>query len=372
MEFYIGKSDLLQGLYRAQSVVERRNAMPILANVLIEAQNDTLHMLATDLEVGIYDAYPAQIVTPGKITVGAKQIYEIVKELPEALIHIKARENNWLTLTSQKAVFNLVGLNADDFPTVVDFKSKEYVDISSTTIKEMIEKTIFSASNDETRYHLNGVFFHKMLDDGEKRVRMVATDGHRLSLIDKDLEVDDKLAVDKGVILPKKGLYELKKLLEQDQRSFKVAIDENHAIFRQDPVVIFMRLIDGDYPDCKQVIPRNNKKKVIINRDEFLHSLRRISLLSNEKSKGVKFSIQPGTMKISSNHPELGEAKEELLIQYEGEGIEIGFNAKYIMDILNAMDSEEVSLELDGKLSPGILKANRDQSYTCVVMPMRI
>lgn len=372
MELYIGKSELLRGLYRAQSIVERRNAMPILANVLLDAQEDKLKILATDLEVGVYDTYSAQIITPGRITIGAKQLYEIVRELPDALIHIKARENHWMTLTSQKAVFNIVGLSADDFPTTIEVKQKKFVPIAAITIKEMIEKTLFSASNDETRYHLNGVYFLRVKENGKNGVRMIATDGHRLSLIDKQLEIEETLKVDKGVILPKKGLYELKKLLDEDQGDFEIAIDENHAIFKKDPLVLFMRLIDGEYPDCNQVIPQNHKKRIVINRDEFLHSLKRISLLSNEKSKGVKFSIQPGMMKISSNHPELGEAKEEIVIDYQGEEIEIGFNAKYFMDVLNVMDSNEVSLELDGKLSPGIIKASKDQSYTCVVMPMRI
>ncbi|OGQ35421.1 MAG: DNA polymerase III subunit beta [Deltaproteobacteria bacterium RIFCSPHIGHO2_12_FULL_43_9] len=372
MEFYIGKAELLRGLYRAQSIVEKRNAMPILANVLLEATNERLKILATDLEVGIYDTYEAKIIIPGKITIGAKQLYEIVRELPEALIHIKARENHWITLTSQKAVFNIVGLSAEDYPAIIDFNQKKFVPIPATTIKDMIEKTIFSTSNDETRYHLNGVYFSKIKESGKSNVRMIATDGHRLSLIDKPLEIDETLKVDKGVILPKKGLHELKKLLEEDQGDFEIAIEENHAIFKKEPLVLFMRLIDGEYPDCKQVIPKNNKKRIVVKREEFLHSLKRISLLSNEKSKGVKFSIQPGMMKISSNHPELGEANEELMVDYQGEEIEIGFNAKYFMDILNVMDSEEVSLELDGKLSPGVIKSNKDQSYTCVVMPMRI
>lgn len=372
MEFYIGKSELLIGLYRAQSIVERRNAMPILANVLFDAHEERLKILATDLEVGVFDSYPAQVITPGKITIGAKQLYEIVRELPDALIHIKARENHWITLTSQKAVFNIVGLSADDYPAIIDFKNKNFVPISASTIKDMIEKTIFSASNDETRYHLNGVYFMRIKENGKSNVRMIATDGHRLSLIDKPLDIDETLKVDKGVILPKKGLHELKKLLDEDQGDFEIAIDENHAIFKKEPILLFMRLIDGEYPDCRQVIPKNHKKKIVVKRDEFLHSLKRISLLSNEKSKGVKFSIQPGMMKISSNHPELGEAKEEIIIDYQGEEIEIGFNAKYFMDVLSVLDSDEVSLELDGKLSPGIIKSSRDQSYTCVVMPMRI
>ena len=371
MELYIGKSELLRGLYRAQGIVERRNAMPILANVLLDASDDKLQMLATDLEVGIFDIYSAQVVTPGRITVGAKQIYEIVKELPEALIHIKSRDNNWITLTSQKAVFNIVGLSAEDFPSVIDFRKKQYTRVRNNVIKDMIEKTIFSASNDETRYHLNGVFFFPFMENGQKTVRMVATDGHRLSWIEKELDLDDSV-VEKGVILPKKGLNELKKLLDEDTGDFEISFDENHALFKKDPVILFMRLIDGEYPDCQSVIPKNNNKKIVVNRDEFLHSLKRISLLSNEKSKGVKLSIQPGMMKISSNHPDLGEAKEELMIDYEGEEIEIGFNARYFMDILNVIDSDEVSLELDGKLNPGIVKSNRDKSYTCVVMPMRI
>lgn len=371
MNFAIEKEDLLTGLARAQSIVERRTAMPILANVLLEAKKGELIITATDLEVGIRGSHPAMVEKEGGITLPAKNLFEIVKELPRGKITFQKKENFWVQIASGKAVFNIVGLSPEDYPSLPNHKDKKFYDMNPQILKEMIEKTIFSVSNDETRYHLNGIFFEKSEKDGN-RMRMVATDGHRLSLIDKTFDFSNELTFTRGVIIPKKGMVEIRKLLEEEEGSYQIGFDTNNVIIRKESVVLFIRLIDGEYPDYQQVIPAGNKKKIVVNRDKFLSSLRRISLLANERSKAIRLSVKPNVLEISTNNPEVGEAKEEIDISYMGQTMETAFNARYFMDILSAMQSEAVILELDDKLSPGVVRPTEDSECFFVVMPMRI
>ena len=371
MEFSIEKSELLTALYRAQGVVERRTAMPILANILLEAKKSIIVITATDLEVGVRGSYPAVIEKEGSITMPARHLYDIAKELPEGKIYFKRKENFWVEIVSGKALFNIVGLSPEDYPALPNYKDKKFYDIKPEILKEMIQKTIFSVSTDETRYHLNGVFFEKP-KPGENTIRMVATDGHRLSLIDKQIEFSEELSFTRGVIIPRKGLVELKRLLEEGESEYQIGFDSNHVVIKKEKVIIFIRLIDGEFPDYEQVIPQNHTKKVILNKEKFLGSLRRISLLSNDRSKAIKLCLKDDILEISTNNPEIGEAKEELDISYKGSDLEAGFNAKYFMDVLNAIESEEVSLEFNDKLSPGVIRSVGDDKYVCVVMPMRI
>jgi len=371
MEFIIDKNELLTGLYRAQSVVERRTAMPILANLLIEAKKGHIVITATDLEVGIWGSYQAEVIKEGSITLPAKNLYEITKELPDGKISFKKKENFWIEITSGKAVFTIVGLSAEDYPSIPNYRDKKFYDIKPELLKEMIQKTIYSVSADETRYHLNGVFFEKP-KKGSDTIRMVATDGHRLSLIDKEVFFSKELSFNRGVIIPKKGLIELKKLLDEEKGNYQIGFDSNHVAIKKEKCMLFIRLIDGEYPDYEQVIPQSQKRKIHIDRNKFLSSLKRISLLSNDRSKAIKLHIKPDILEISTNNPELGEAKEDLDVVYKGAALETGFNAKYFMDILGVIDCEDITLELNDKLSPCVIRSAKDDKYLCVVMPMRI
>jgi len=231
----------------------------------------------------------------------------------------------------------------------------------------MIDKTIYSVSNDETRYHLNGVYFEQQTEG----YIMVATDGHRMSLIKRAIS-SDKPFISHGVIIPRKGLYEIKKLLEAMDGEFEIAIDGAQLIVRHDQTTLMIRLIEGKYPNYSQFIPQKLSQKIKINREAFLQSLKRVSLLANHKSKAVTLAFSNGKMEITSNNPELGDAKEELEINYTGQDIKIGFNAKYIQDVLQVIQDEDVDLEINDQLSPGLMRPHSDKNYTCVVMPMRI
>ncbi len=303
----------------------------------------------------------------------AKSFFDIIKELPEGEVQLEKKENNWLKITQRTAVFNIVGISPDEYPVFPGFTTDDFMQIEADVFKEMIEKTIYSVSNDETRYHLNGVFFEKQVSDSGTVYRMVATDGHRLSLVDRAAKKPGSpTSKSQGVIIPRKGLNEIRKLLETNEDKIEMAIEGSQLIVRSGSTVLMIRLIEGKYPNYQQLIPQNLAQHLFVNRESLLSSLKRVSLLSNTKSKGVTLSLTAGKLEITSNNPELGDAREELEVDYAGKEMKIGFNAKYILDVLGSMNEETVQVELNDQLSPGLMRPKNDKSYTCVVMPMRI
>jgi len=370
MLFRTKKSVIVEALGRAQNIVERRNTMQILSNILLSAEKNNFTISATDLEIGIKIDLPVSVESSGQVTVNAKTFYEIVKKLPDKEIKVESKENSWIEISCENSVFKIVGLSSKEFPKFPDLTNKDYSQIKCFDLRDMITKTIFSVSNDETRYHLNGVYFEPSENN---MIRMVATDGHRLSFVDRSLFAESSKIFPKGIIIPKKGVIELKRLVEEDpQGTLDVAFDPMNIYAKRGNISLSIRLINGEFPDYRQVVPTTNKNRVKVKRDDLLHSLERVSLLASEKSRGVKFTVKNSLMKISSNNPELGEAKEEVPVDYQGEDLEIGFNARYLTDCLNAIASEDVFLELNDKLSPGIIKGSNVGNYTCVVMPMKI
>lgn len=372
MKFKAEKKDLLSLLAKTQNVVEKRNTMPILVNVLLDMKDNQLKVFATDLEVSLTDEISVEGQEEGKIAVNAKNLFDIIKELDDQAIQLTTNENNWLEIKQGKSVFNIIGINSDEYPMFPTFSTNSFTSLDSKLFLEMIEKTIYSVSNDETRYHLNGVYFENQKNGSGSQFRMVATDGHRLSLVDRSVEINAEMNFDKGIIVPRKGLNEIRKILEVVDGQFEMAIEGSQLIIRNGSTVLMVRLIEGKYPNYQQLIPKNLKQVAHVDKERLSSSLKRVSLLSNQKSKGITLSLTQGRLEISSNNPELGDAKEELEIDYKGDDMKIGFNAKYIMDILNSCDDDQVNIELNDQLSPGLLRPKSDQNYTCVVMPMRI
>jgi DNA polymerase III subunit beta len=376
MELKIGVQELARALGRSQGIVEKKSTMPILSHVLLEAaKGDELHVSATDLDISVSSEHKCEVLKEGKVAVPAKQLYEIVKALPEKDVVLKRASNNYLEIRSGAAEFRLVGLPAEDFPALPRFDKVQLVKVEPRPLLQMIDLTAFAVSSDETRYNLNGVFF----EPSTGALRTVATDGHRLSLAERPLEGD--FHVKKGVILPRKGLGEMKKLLlEAEEGETKLGFVENSAVLQRPNVKLVMRLIEGVFPDYRQVIPKAGEKRFTIGRDRFLDTLRRISLLSSDKAHAVKLELSAGTLRVLSQNPELGEAKEEVPVQYEGEPLKIGFNARYLLDVLGALAAlepvavQDVVVELADDLSPGVLKPAGESTthFTAVVMPMRI
>lgn len=368
MELRIQVQDFAKNLAAVQGIVQKRNTMPILASVLIEADEEGgVSIIATDLDIGIRITSQAEVLEAGSVAVNARALYDIIKALPSSEATLKRLDNNFVELRAGRVHYKILGANTHEFPSLPEVGDTALLTLDAATLKEMIEKTFYSVSTDETRYNLNGVFFEQKEDH---YVTMVSTDGHRLSRISKPMDID--LNLKDGVILPRKGLAELRKLSEKGQGNLQFGIKGNQVVAEYAGMTVVMRLVDGTFPDYSQVIPKEVLKRVRLNREGFIESLRRIALVSNDKSHSVRVELSPGNLRISSQNPDLGEGEEQLPVEYDGEAISIGFNAHYVIDALNAIDESEVVLELNDDLSPGVLRGVDSESYLCVVMPMRI
>jgi DNA polymerase-3 subunit beta len=375
MKFEIDKREFLRGLGSMQSVAGRKSTLPILSHILMEWKKNVLYLTGTDLETGIREELAATVPEEGRASVSAKKLYEIVRELPEETIHIQKRENQWISLQCGKSIFNLAGLDPEEFPALPAYQDEYFSEVSIPLIREMIEKTVFAASNEESRYHLNGVLLQQSKETGKEILRMVATDGHRLSLIER--EGQGVRGLEKGIIVPKKGVLEVKKITgdRDGEEQMGVYFDQTHGFFKMGKSLMVVRLIEGEFPEYDQVIPKGNDKKIIMDKQKIYGCLRRVSTMASERVEGIKLSLKKNALELSSFHQDFGDAKEEMEVHYEGTSLEIGFNARYLMDALSVVDTDEVFLELRDEGSPGIIRppSSTDAYHQlCIIMPMRI
>ena len=382
MEFQIGIDEFSRALYRAQGIVEKKSTMPILASVLLEATqgegtdagNGKLRVSAFDLEIGVTGSHPAEVQKTGAVALKHKELYDIVRALPEKTAALRREANNRVKIVSGTAEFNIVGQPAEDYPPFPRAEKVSFVEIQPQELLEMIEKTQFAISADETRHNLNGVFF----ETHEGGVKMVATDGHRLALVQRPLV--GSFNMKHGVIVPRKGLFELRRLLGEDGAgACELGFTETSGVFRRGELTMVMRLIDGAFPDYTQVIPKEADRIVTVDRPRLLETLKRMSLLSSDRStNAVRLELSKDSLRVTSQNPDLGDAKEDIAVTYGGEPLQIGFNARYLMDVLSVVDSPQVNVELCDELSPGVLKPTNQSAdplgsrYTAVIMPMRI
>jgi len=382
MELQIDRDEFQQALYRAQGIVEKKSTMPILASVLLEASTGsepgsggTLRVSAFDLEIGVSGVHPAEVKRAGAVALKHKELYDIVRSLPDKNVSLKREANNRVQITSGSATFNLVGQPAEEYPQFPRADKVSLVTVEPTQLLEMIEKTQFAISADETRHNLNGVYLEATKDS----LKMVATDGHRLALCERAITGDFQLK--KGVIVPKKGLYELRRLLDEASTApCELGFNETSGVFRRGELTMVMRLIDGAFPDYAQVIPKEAERTVTLDRTKFLETLKRMTVISSDRATNpVRLELTDSSVKVTSQNPDLGDAHEQLQVVYSGAALSIGFNARYLMDVLNVIDVDQVNLELCDELSPGVLKPKLDADaaaaggkYTAVIMPMRI
>jgi DNA polymerase-3 subunit beta len=371
MELTVRKEDLAKGLAKSQSVVERRTSMPILSNVLLDAAGERLSVTATDLETSFQGVYPARISKPGRVTVPAKKLYEIVRELPAEDVYLKEKENNYLHITAGRATFDLVGLAAADYPELPAVDGIPSLAIDGAVLGEMIEKTIFSISQEDTRFNLAGLYVQKRKKDDSFRLRFVSTDGHRLSLVDKEIPGLGEFSLEGGVIIPRKGVVEMRKLAE-DGGELVLGLNQKYAVVTKDEVKLILRMQEGSFPDYEMVIPKATKRKAVVNRQAFEGVLKRVSLMASDRFSGVRLDFKDGLVEIVSQNPDLGEAREALEVDYAGEGFGVGFNARYYLDLCNAMRSEDISLGFVDEQNPCLIKGEGDPGFLSVIMPMRL
>jgi DNA polymerase-3 subunit beta len=364
MEVVLDRDAFLRGLQMVQNIVEPRQTLPILANVLLECEGETARLTATDLEVGARVSIPANVASKGAITVSARKLAEIVKELPAAAVALKVTDNASVSLRCGGVTYKLIGLSADDFPPVVPASPESWVSLEAKTLREMLSQTSFAISHDETRYALNGVLFALQGKD----LQMVATDGHRLAMA--------KRSLGHGVgsvtgIVPRKAVTEIARVLGAGE-DVQIAITENQFVLQMPNFVMTARLIEGQFPNYEAVIPKSHPKRLVIPRPALSAALRRVAVMAEERNKPVKFTLAPASLRLSASSQELGEAEEMLDLDYSGEEIVIGFNSRYVLDAISALEKDQVVLELKDSLSPGVIKSVEDDGYLCVIMPMRI
>jgi DNA polymerase-3 subunit beta len=366
MEITIERKSFLDGIQQIQSVVERKNTIPILSHVLIETKEAGISITATDLEVSIQTFLPASIEQPGSITLSAQKLFEILRELPEAIVHLKTEENHWATIRCQSSTFRLAGFPKVDFPELPAVKTDDTFGLEQNTIKSMIAKTSFAISHDPNRNALTGSLF--LLDDSG--LFMIATDGHRLAVTTKP-RPEGYAFKNFEVIVPFKTILEVKKLCNSEE-PITIALGNNQIIFSEEYTTLISRLIEAQFPDYKQVIPKVVQYHVEVNKEALHRAVRRVSLLSNEKSRLIRFMITPDLLTLICNDPDLGEAKEEIPVKYTGDEIAIGFNAKYVIDFLSVVEGENISIEFNDPLSPGLFASPEEKDFQCVIMPMRV
>ncbi len=372
MKLSIERATLLKALAQAQSVVERRNTIPILANVLIEAEGNQVSFRATDLDIEVVDRAPAMVERAGATTVSAVMLHEIVRKLPDgALVNLtEDAASGRLTITAGRSTFSLATLPKEDFPVMATSEYSSNFAAKAPELRRLFDKAKFAISTEETRYYLNGVYMHVSQAEGGKVLRCVATDGHRLARIDAPLpEGADGMP---GVIVPRKTVGELRKLLDDDEATIAVSVSETKVRFATPAITLTSKVIDGTFPDYTRVIPTGNTRKLEVDASEFAKAVDRVATVSSERSRAVKLSLEEDRLVLSVNSPDSGAAEEELAVAYGDERLEIGFNAKYLLEIASQVDRENAVFLFNSAADPTLMREGNDTSAVYVVMPMRV
>ena len=375
MKLSVTKSEMQEKLANIQNIIEKKNTMPILSHFLLSAGKKGSYIIATDIETALKEPLEANIEKEGKLCIPARKLFEIVREV-DGDMSFESIDEQWLKVKAGASDFKIACLPHTDFPawpSALGSGEVEEVTIDGSMLLEMIEKTIYSAGESDTRYTLNGLLFHAKPEN--RSFTVVGTDGHRLALIMRQMESEVK--EDKKLIVPRKAVSELRRFLsasdeEKEKQKVRISIGDKHLLFSVEKIEFLTRLIDGTYPNYENVIPQSNEKKMSIGKDIFIKVLRRASVMSRERASAVRFDLEEEKLTVSSSSPDLGEAKEEVGVDYKGEKVSLGFNARYMLDVLGAMTSDKVVLELQDPLSPVLVKEYGSDEYKCVIMPMRI
>ncbi|UWR29965.1 DNA polymerase III subunit beta [Sulfitobacter sp. W002] len=372
MKFSIERAALLKAVSQAQSVVERRNTIPILANVLIEAEDSDVSFRATDLDIEVVDKVAAQVERAGATTVSATLLHEIVRKLPDgALISLTAdTAAGRLTVEAGRSNFSLATLPREDFPVMASSEYASNFAAPAPVLRRLFDKSKFAISTEETRYYLNGVYLHIADAEGGKALRCVATDGHRLARI--DAEMPEGASEMPGVIVPRKTVGELRKLLDDDEMEIAVSVSETKIRFATPAITLTSKVIDGTFPDYTRVIPQGNTRKMEVDAADFARAVDRVATVSSERSRAVKLQLDEDRLVLSVNAPDSGAAEEELAVAYADERLEIGFNAKYLLEIASQVDRENAVFLFNSSGDPTLMREGNDTSAVYVVMPMRV
>lgn len=373
MEFQIDKRTLLSGLLKIQGITARKGSLKITEYVFLKATDSNIILQATDLETCFEGLYPADIAAEGSVVMDSKKIFEIVKDFPVDEINFQEIENKWVTIENETVNYHILGGNPDDFPLMPTFENVEFFEIKSAPLKEMIGKNIIIGPTDDNRPHIEGILFCAAEEDGKKMLRMISTDASRMSKTDYILDDGVQWPDDfKSVIIPKKGLNDVLKFLK-DEGVVNIGIAENYIIFKTESEKIIIRLLEGDFPDFKKVIQsKDDLNNIKINRQELLMMMKRMSVFFNMDCKSVLFNFGDDLFFIEAMNPGMGEAKEDMPVEFKRDPIKVAFNPKYFIDALNVIKNETVILNIEDSKKPCIIEGEEDVNYINVIMPMKI
>ncbi len=371
MKFKILRSDFFKSLSHVQGIVDKKSTLPILSNILIEAKNNSLVLSSTDMDISIIEKIVCSVSEEGATTINSQILYDIVRKISDnSEIEIISNNGKLLSLRADGSRFSLASLPKEDYPIIDQENPGTDIRINSKVLYKLIDKTKFAISNEETRYFLNGLYFNISKENKSNIVTLVGTDGHRLAKFSHDIEGEiDQIS---GVIIPKKTIYELSKLLSDTDQSIDISISASKISFTIGNIKFISKLIDGSFPDYKRVIPKDNKNILKINREDLLSAVDRVSTIANEKSPVIKFKLLQNILNLNTANNENSTASEDLKINYQGDEIEIGFNSKYIMDIINNLEDEDITINLKDNTSPITALENSNSNLVFVLMPMRV
>ena len=345
--------------------------MPVLSTILFDASGSSVRLSATDLELGFQETLSATVVKEGSITVSGRKLFEILKESNADTFIIRERENNWIRLSDGIARFDLACIPADEFPLFIEPENVPMVQIEGDILADMINKTIYAITIEEAGYKLSGVFTEKISVDGRHFLRMVATDGHRLSMVDKPVPRIERLDLERGAMIPKKGMSELNRFASEGG-PVEIGFKEKDCVARKENALLVMRLLEAKFPDYQAVIPEDAAISVRLKRFSLLDAMRKMMILSNERYRAVKITLENNVMDLVSANPDLGEAQEKMDIDYSGKRIEAGFNPRYFIDVLQSMQSDEIQMEFLDNSRPCVIKGDEDEGFIGLIMPMRV
>lgn len=373
MEFKIKKDTMLDALTKVQGITGKKTNIPITSNILISEEESMISIQATDLEVAFKASYEAEVIKGGSTAVPSRKLYEIVRTFPSDIINVKEIENKWIKIANNKVEYNIVGMEPEDFPSFPDIAGIELFEIDINALRNMISKTIYSMLGDEGRAQLSGIYFEYITEGDTNKIRMVSTDGHRLSKIDHIIEEDKPTLgeLKDGVIIPKSGIVEMMRNLEGGE-SVQIGFKNSNFVVKKDKELLIIRLIEGDFPDYEIVIPKKLQNKMNVQKESFLMMLRRMSILSSDKYSGINFKIDKEQLKATTTNPEIGESKETISVSYNGKSLEMAFNPRYFIETLNSMDSEEIVVRFKDEANPCTIEGDNDTGFLSVIMPMRV
>ena len=372
MKVTINKNDILPVLSKIQGLAGRKTNLAITTSILIQTEESGISIAATDLETGFEGFYPAKIDAQGVIAINARKLYEIVRDFPSEDIYVNEIENHWIEIGNQTVEYHIVGLNPDDFPEIPKIEDVDFFEINSATFAKMIDKTsIITGASDDNRAHIVGIFAERIQQEKEKIFRLVSTDGSRLSKADCVFDKDFELPSGPDVLIPKKGLTEVAKFLD-NEGSVKLGIKDNNFIVKKERETLIIRLLEGEFPQYGDIVLKTDGHDIPMDRQLFLMMLKRMSILSSDEYKGVIFHFNTDKLLINSTNPDIGESKEDMDISYKGDPVEVMYNPKFFIDTLGVIDDDNIILNIVDEEKPCKLEGENDKSFLSVIMPMRI